>query len=60
MSPIGKVHYLRFKFHIIGAGAAGSALANRLRNRLEGAEITIVDPARSISTSPASRWSRRV
>jgi sulfide:quinone oxidoreductase len=97
MSPIGKVHYLRFKFHIpegippmsrdfdstrraflalaaaggalaalpstdasaavsgppvqtsakvviIGAGAAGSALANRLRNRLEGAEITIVDP----------------
>jgi sulfide:quinone oxidoreductase len=32
------------KVVIIGAGAAGSALANRLRNRLEGAEITIVDP----------------
>src|SRR6056297_4130882 len=33
------------KVVIIGAGAAGSALANRLRNRLEGAEITIVDPS---------------
>jgi sulfide:quinone oxidoreductase len=30
---------------IIGAGAAGSALANRLRRRLEGADITIVDPS---------------
>ncbi len=29
---------------ILGAGAAGTALANRLSNRLEGAEITIVDP----------------
>jgi cyd operon protein YbgT len=29
---------------IIGAGAAGSALANRLRNRLQGADITVVDP----------------
>ena len=28
---------------IIGAGAAGAALANRLSNRLDGAEITIVD-----------------
>ncbi|MBY4893016.1 NAD(P)/FAD-dependent oxidoreductase [Rhodobacteraceae bacterium N5(2021)] len=29
---------------IIGAGAAGTALANRLVRRLEGAEITIIDP----------------
>lgn len=29
---------------IIGAGAAGTALANRLVRRLEGAQITIVDP----------------
>lgn len=28
---------------IIGAGAAGTALANRLVDRLEGAEITIID-----------------
>jgi sulfide:quinone oxidoreductase len=34
------------------------ALANRLRDRLDGAEITLIDPrASSISTSPASRWS---
>jgi sulfide:quinone oxidoreductase len=32
------------KVVIIGAGAAGSALANRLRNRLQGADITVVDP----------------
>jgi sulfide:quinone oxidoreductase len=29
---------------IIGAGAAGTALANRLVRRLEGAQITIIDP----------------
>jgi len=29
---------------ILGAGAAGTALANRLRARLDGADITIVDP----------------
>ncbi len=29
---------------IIGAGAAGTSLANRLVNRLEGAEITLIDP----------------
>ena len=29
---------------IIGAGAAGTALANRLVRRLDGAKITIVDP----------------
>ncbi|MEM8958460.1 MAG: FAD/NAD(P)-binding oxidoreductase [Pseudomonadota bacterium] len=31
---------------IIGAGAAGTALANRLVRRLDGAQITIVDPRR--------------
>ncbi|MCR9069594.1 MAG: NAD(P)/FAD-dependent oxidoreductase [Rhodobacteraceae bacterium] len=29
---------------IIGAGAAGTALANRLRARLDGAAITLIDP----------------
>lgn len=29
---------------IIGAGAAGTALANRLSTRIDGAQITIVDP----------------
>ncbi|HEV8036656.1 FAD-dependent oxidoreductase [Yoonia sp.] len=29
---------------IIGAGAGGTALANRLVNRLDGAEITLIDP----------------
>lgn len=29
---------------IIGAGAAGSALANRLMRRLDGAKITVIDP----------------
>jgi sulfide:quinone oxidoreductase len=29
---------------IVGAGAAGTALANRLVRRLEGASITIIDP----------------
>ena len=33
----------RAKIVILGAGAAGTALANRLVERLEGAEITIVD-----------------
>lgn len=32
------------KIVIIGAGAAGTALANRLTERLDGAQITIVDP----------------
>ncbi|MCY6383729.1 NAD(P)/FAD-dependent oxidoreductase [Hoeflea prorocentri] len=31
---------------IIGAGAAGTALANRLVHRLEGARITLIDPRR--------------
>ena len=31
---------------IIGAGAAGTALANRLVRRLDGARITIVDPSK--------------
>lgn len=31
---------------IIGAGAAGTALANRLAGRLEGAKITLIDPRR--------------
>lgn len=30
---------------IIGAGAAGAALVNRLVDRLEGAAITILDPS---------------
>lgn len=30
---------------IIGAGAAGTSLANRLVERLEGADITILDPS---------------
>ena len=29
---------------IIGAGAAGTALANRLASRLDGAQITLIDP----------------
>jgi sulfide:quinone oxidoreductase len=32
------------KIVILGAGAAGTALANRLSRRLNGAEITIIDP----------------
>jgi sulfide:quinone oxidoreductase len=32
------------KIVIVGAGAAGTALANRLVRRLEGASITIIDP----------------
>ncbi len=32
------------KIIIIGAGAAGTALANRLSRRLDGASITIIDP----------------
>ena len=32
------------KIVIIGAGAAGTALVNRLVHRLEGAEITLLDP----------------
>ena len=34
------------RIFIIGAGAAGTALANRLVRRLEGAEITLIDPRR--------------
>lgn len=32
------------KIVIIGAGAGGTALANRLVDRLDGAEITLIDP----------------
>jgi len=32
------------KVVIIGAGAAGTALANRLYRRLDGAQITVIDP----------------
>ncbi len=32
---------------IVGAGAAGTALANRLVRRLDGAQITIIDPRRN-------------
>ncbi|THH38463.1 NAD(P)/FAD-dependent oxidoreductase [Aliishimia ponticola] len=32
---------------IIGAGAAGTALANRLVDRLEGAQITVIDPRKT-------------
>ena len=32
---------------IVGAGAAGTALANRLALRLDGAQITLVDPRRN-------------
>lgn len=32
---------------IIGAGAGGTALANRLVQRLEGAQITVIDPRRT-------------
>jgi sulfide:quinone oxidoreductase len=31
---------------ILGAGAAGAAMANRLAERLDGAQITLVDPRR--------------
>lgn len=34
----------RARIVIIGAGAAGTALANRLVQRLEGAVITVIDP----------------
>ncbi len=34
------------KIVIIGAGAGGTALANRLVRRLDGAEITLIDPRR--------------
>ncbi|KGJ05195.1 sulfide:quinone oxidoreductase [Paracoccus halophilus] len=36
----------RARIVIIGAGAAGTALANRLVARLEGASITLIDPRR--------------
>ena len=32
---------------IVGAGAAGAALANRLVRRFDGAAITIIDPSQS-------------
>jgi sulfide:quinone oxidoreductase len=44
---------------IIGAGAAGTRWPIACVDRLEGAEITLIDPRASISTSPASRWSPR-
>lgn len=37
---------------IIGAGAAGSALSNRLVNRLDGAKITIIDPSKVHTYQP--------
>ena len=36
----------RARIVIIGAGAGGTALANRLVRRLDGAEITLIDPRR--------------
>ncbi len=44
--PAAKADRLRTKARIviIGAGAAGATLANRLVGRLEGARITLVDP----------------
>ena len=44
---------------IIGAGAGGTALANRLVRRLEGAEITRSTRGANISTSPDCLWWRR-
>jgi sulfide:quinone oxidoreductase len=38
---------------IVGAGAAGTALANRLSRRLEGAQITMIDPRPNTFTSRA-------
>ncbi|AJE46189.1 NAD(P)/FAD-dependent oxidoreductase [Celeribacter indicus] len=35
------------KIVIIGAGAGGTSLANRLVRRLEGAQITLIDPRRA-------------
>ena len=35
------------KIVIIGAGAAGTALVNRLVRRLDGAEITLIDPRKA-------------
>ncbi|WP_066708557.1 NAD(P)/FAD-dependent oxidoreductase [Celeribacter ethanolicus] len=35
------------KIVIIGAGAGGTALANRLVERLEGAQITLIDPRKN-------------
>jgi sulfide:quinone oxidoreductase len=36
----------RARIVVIGAGAGGTALANRLVRRLDGAEITLIDPRR--------------
>ena len=41
---------------IIGAGAGGTALANRLVTRLDGAEITLIDPRAEHLYQPACRW----
>jgi sulfide:quinone oxidoreductase len=40
------------KIVIIGAGAAGTALGNRLARRLTGAEITLIDPRRNHLNQP--------
>ena len=34
----------RARIVIIGAGAAGTAMANRLVRRLQGSQITVIDP----------------
>jgi hypothetical protein len=44
---------------IVGAGAAGTALANRLSRRLEGAAITIIDPRPQHFYQPGLTLSRR-
>lgn len=40
-------HKTNARIIIIGAGAAGTALANRLGRRLEGAKITLIDPRKN-------------
>src|SRR5690554_462663 len=41
---------------ILGGGAAGMAMANRLSNRLDGARITIVEPRETHHYQPG--WTR--
>jgi len=41
---------------IIGAGSAGTALVNRLVERLDGTQITIIDAVLSICINRAFRW----
>jgi sulfide:quinone oxidoreductase len=44
---------------IIGAGAAGTSLANRLVRRLDGAQITVIDPRPDHLYQPGLSWWRR-